>query len=276
MSVRRRIAADDAARLADRDTEQMSAEQLMALSGATFFTPTKAAWLKAGAIAEQVLRRGVTNFMALAMASAGLGMAEMLFGFREPDDEIIETAFARIEEAQRLTDQSDMILIVYSGLLLYARRRHDEARAAAERSVQLNADFNMGYWALGAAEVFAGNYDDGIAAALHAVNIDIRDPYVHLYSRTAGYGHFGAGRYREAAEWFRKADQAAPGLAHNLVGLAASHWLNDDHVGARGAVSRLEDAEPDFRIGDLMTLPFRDPSVWDRLTGALRSAGAPG
>ena len=81
---------------------------------------------------------------------------------------------------------------------------------------------------------------------------------------------------RDAAEWFGTADPAAPGLPHNLIGLAASHWLDDDPDGARGAVARLRDAEPDFRIGDLMTLPFGDPAVWDRLVGALRAAGAPG
>ncbi len=95
MSVRRRIATDDAGKLADQNIGQMSVEQLMSLSGGTFFTPTKAAWLEAGAIAEQVLQRGQGSFMALAMAAAGAGMAEMLFGFRVPDDRTIETAFAR-------------------------------------------------------------------------------------------------------------------------------------------------------------------------------------
>jgi hypothetical protein len=34
------------------------------------------------------------------------------------------------------------------------------------------------------------------------VNIEIRDPYVHLYARVVGYGHFGAMRFGEAANWF--------------------------------------------------------------------------
>ncbi len=275
MSVRRRIAADDAARLTGKALDEMSLEQLLSASGVSFFTPTKDGWLTGGVIAEQALQRNPKNFMALAMAAAGGGLAEIFFGFRKPDDAVIETAFQQVEEARRQTNKSDMLLVVYSGLLLYARARHEEAAAAAQRSLQLNPGFNMGLWSLGAAEVFAGDYSNGMDAATQAVNVDIRDPYVHLYSRIAGYGHFGAIQFQEAADWFWKADQLAPGLPHNLVGLAASQWLNGDHEGARGTLARLLDEEPEFRVGDMMTLPFRDVAVWDRFLDGLRAAGAP-
>ena len=107
------------------------------------------------------------------------------------------------------------------------------------------------------------------------MNIDIRDPYVHLYSRIVGYGCFAAEEYAEAADWFWKADQLAPALPHNLAGLAASRSLNKDHKGARGAVACLLDEEPEFRIRDMMTLPFRDISVGERFIDGLHAAGAP-
>ena len=77
MSVRRRMAADDAERIAGQDLEQLSLEELLSVSGVSFFTPTKAGWRRGGAIAEQALARDPKNFMALAMAAAGSGMAEM-------------------------------------------------------------------------------------------------------------------------------------------------------------------------------------------------------
>ena len=46
--------------------------------------------------------------------------------------------------AQRLTDKSDMSAVVYSGLLLYGRGRHAQARAAAERSLQCQGRSKMG------------------------------------------------------------------------------------------------------------------------------------
>ncbi len=275
MSVRRRIASDDAARLSDKNLGEMTLEQLLSASGVSFFTPTKEGWLTGGMIAELALERDPTNFMALAMAAAGGGLAEILFGFREPDDKAVNIAFERIKEGRRQTNKSDMLLTVYSSLLLYGLKRHEEAAAAAERSLQLNPDFNLGLWSLGAAKVFAGAFEIGIDAATRAVNVDIRDPYVHLYSRIAGYGHFSTMQFRDAADWFWKADQLAPGLPHNLVGLAASQWLNGDHKGAHGAVARLLDEEPEFRVGDMMTLPFRDTAVWDRFLDGLHSSGAP-
>ena len=87
--------------------------------------------------------------------------------------------------------------------------------------------------------------------------------------------HFGAMQFQEAADWFWKADQLAPGLPHNLVGLAASRWFNGDHEGAHDTVTRLLDSEPDFRVGDMIRLPFRDATVWARLLDGLRAAGAP-
>ena len=275
MSVRRRIASDDAARLSGKNLDEMTPEQLLSASGVSFFTPTKESWLRGGMIAELALEREPTNFMALAMAAAGYGMAEFLYGFRQPDDAVVDTAFERLEVARRQTNTSDMLLSVYSFMLLFGRRRHTEAVAAAERSLQLNPEFNLGLWALGAAKVFAGDFENGIDAATRAVNVDIRDPYVHLYSRIAGYGHFSIMEFQEAADWFWKADQLAPGLPHNLVGLAASQWHNGDHEGAHGTVARLLDEEPEFRVRGLMTLPFRDVAVWDRFLDGLRAAGAP-
>jgi adenylate cyclase len=275
MSVRRHIASDDAAGLSGKNFDEMTLEQLLSASGVSFFTPTKESWLRGGMIAGLALERDPKNFMALAMAAAGHGMAEIFYGFRQPDDAAVNTAFERLEEGRRQTNNSDMLLSVYSGLLLYGLRRHQEAAAAAERSLQLNPDFNQGLWSLGAAKVFAGDFESGIDAATRAVNVDIRDPYVHLYSRIAGYGYYGAMEFQEAADWFGKADQLAPGLPHNLAGLAVCQWHNGDHESARGTLARLLDEEPEFRLRDMMTLPFRDVAVWERFLDGLRAAGAP-
>jgi tetratricopeptide (TPR) repeat protein len=275
MSIRRRIASDEADGLSDDNLYEMTLEQILSFSGVTFFTPTKDAWRRAGMIAEIALKRAPTNFMALAMAAAGHGMAELFYGFRQPDRAVVDIAFERLEEARRQTNKSDMLQIVYSGMLLFARGRHQDAVAAAERALQLNPEYNMALWTLGAAQALDGKYVQGIENATRAVNIDIRDPYVHLYSRAVAYGYYGATDVEKAAEWFWKADQLAPGLPHNLAGLAVCRWHNGDHDGARGAVSRLLDEEPEFRVSDMMALPFRDAALWERFLDGLRAAGAP-
>ena len=275
MSVRRRIAADDAERLANRNLDELSLEELIALSGVSFFTPTKAGWLRGGEIAEQALQLAPRNFMALAMAAAGLGLAEFLYGFRKPEDAVTSLAFRRVEDALRLTNRSDMLHVTHACLLLYARRRPQDSASAARHALELNPDYNMGLWCLGAAQVFAGDYGAGAETATRAVNIDIRDPYVHLYSRIVAYSHLGAARYGEAADWFQKADQLAPSLPPNLTGLAVSRWLDGDEDGARDAVARLIEEEPEFRLAETEPLPYRDDGMWARFIETLRRSGAP-
>jgi adenylate cyclase len=180
MSVRRRVAADDAARLANRPIDELSLEELLAHSGVSFFTPTKAGWHGGGEIAEHALELDPKNFMGLAMAAAGLGLADFMYDVREPEQAISGLAFERTEEALRINSRSDMLNVVHALLLLHVRKRHRDAAAAARRSLEFNPEYNMGLWALGAAQIFAGEFEVGTPNALRAVNIDIRDPYVHL------------------------------------------------------------------------------------------------
>jgi class 3 adenylate cyclase/TolB-like protein len=275
MSVRRRVAADDAARLANRPLDELSLEELLALAGASFFTPTKAGWHGGGKIAEQALELAPQNFMALMMAAAGLGLAESLYGFRKPEDGVTLCALRRIEEALRLNNRSDVSHVAHSGLLLYGRQRHREAAAAARRGLELNPENNMGLWMLGATQVFEGEADAGAESAIRAIQIDVKDPYVHLYSRIVGYGRLDAARYDDAVDWFERADQLAPGAAPNLIGLAVARYLNGDEDGARYAVARLVEEEPAFRLGEVHALPYKDEGTWARFVDALRRAGAP-
>ena len=276
MGVRRGVATDDAARLADRDPDDLSLEEALAVAGVSFFTPTMAGWHGGGEIAERALERAPQDFMALAMAAAGLGLAEYQYGYRRPDDAVTDLAMRRIEHALRQNSRSDMLHMTHSLLLLYVRRRYRDATAAALRALELNPDYNMGHWALGTVQVFVGDFDAASESGQRAVEIERRDPYVHLYSRITAYGHLGAGRYDEAADWFQKADHLTPGVAPNLVGLAVSRWRGADEDGARDAVARLLEEEPALSLGAMYPLPYRDADLWQRFVNDLRRAGVPG
>jgi adenylate cyclase len=275
MSVRRRVAADDADRLANRPLDELSVEELLALAGVSFFTPTKEGWRGGGVISEQILELQPKNFMALMMAGSGLGTAEFLYGFSRPDDAVLSLAIRRVEESVRVNNKSDVNHTAHSLLLLFGRRRHGDAMAAARRSLELNPDFNMAMWALGAAQVFSGEPDAGAKSAMRAVGIETRDPYVHLYGRFAGYGHLDAGRLDEARAWFERANQLAPGVGPNLAALAVTCWRAGDHQGAQSTVEALLEHEPDFSVSGCCPLPYRGPAPWLKFAQTLREAGAP-
>jgi adenylate cyclase len=274
-SIRRHIASDDAARLANRPPDELSFEELLTHAGASFFVPTRSGWHKGGKIAEQALELNPKSFMALAMAAAGEGLADYLYSLRKPDEDVTGLAFKRIEGALRLNARSDMANAVHALLLLYVRKRHRDAAASARRALEFNPEYNMGLWTLGAIQVFSGESDAGAQSATRAVQLDIRDPYVHLYSRIAAYGHLGAGRYDQAAEWFLRADQLAPGVPPNLAGLVVSRWVAGDEEGARHAFLRLLEEDPEFRLRELHPLPYNDERNWERFVDTLRRAGAP-
>jgi len=273
--VRRLVGSADAAKLSGKNLQELTVEQLLSTSGALFRTPTKDNFLQAGMVAEHALQKAPKNFMALCLAAAGECLSEFWLGFKRPDASVIDLALERVEEALRQTNKSDVLFIVYSTLLLNGSNRHEEAAAAAERSLQLNPDYNLGLFSLGTAKVFAGDYEAGIDLARRAYEIDIRDPYVNFYCRTVGHGHFAIAQFQEATEWFSKAEQLCPGAPHNLLGLATSQWHNKDHEAAKATLTRLLNQEPAFSLGDMMTLPFRDAAVWGRFLDGLRAVGFP-
>ncbi|MCP4304393.1 MAG: hypothetical protein GY788_05845 [bacterium] len=275
MGVRRRVAADDAALAAKHQLDELSLEELLSLAGVSFYTPTKAGWRGGGEIAEQALEIDPDNFMGLAMASAGLGLAEYFYGYRDSDPMVTELACKRADKALRQNNRSDMLYVVQSGLHLFVRGRYRNAVAAARQALEVNPDYNMGFWTLGMAQVFAMDFKTGIQNAIRAVDIDLRDPYVHLYSRTVAHGYLGIGNTSEAVEWFLRADRLAPGLAQNLMGLAVAAWLDGDETEARHTIERLVQEEPEFRLSETHPLPYKEAAMWKHLTDTLRAAGAP-
>ena len=271
MNARRHIASHDAERLRDRPLDELSKDDLMALSGVSFFNPTYAGWHGAGVIAEQALELDPDNFMALAMAAAGLGLAEPLYGLGEIPTPVLETALARVSRAVRANNRSDMLHSVRGGLLLYGHRNYAGAEAAARQSLAINPEYNMGWWMLASVQVFSGAVAEGAASAERSFDIAPEDPFAHLYCRVAGYAHLSADNPEEACAWFRRADQLAPGLAPNLLVLAAGCDLAGDAQGAETAFQCLIDADPEFDVDAVSPLPFSDAGDWVRIDNAVRA-----
>jgi adenylate cyclase len=73
MSVRRRVAADDAARLASRPRDELSLEDLLALAGVSFFTPTKAGWRGGGESLNTLWNSSLRTLWALQWLPRGWG-----------------------------------------------------------------------------------------------------------------------------------------------------------------------------------------------------------
>lgn len=274
-AIRWRVAAKQAAIIADHDRVKLSLEQLLVLAGTRSYVPTRSSWLEGGRVAEYALERAPDNAMALAMAATGLGLAEALLGFGHTPHDTFDLALKRIEMALSCNSESYMAHTTRALLLLVARQRHSEAADSAQHALGINAEYSPAHWALGAAQVFSGRWDVGCQTTERATEIDPQDPYMHLYVRTAGFGHLGAGRLDRAAMCFQKCDRLAPGLPQNLAGLAVVRATMGERDAAALAVASLREAEPGLGLMDLCPLPFSEPANWSHFAEGLRSAGMP-
>jgi hypothetical protein len=91
----------------------------------------------------------------------------------------------------------------------------------------------------------------------------------------AGYGHFFAGRYREASSWAERSIQEHISPVALRV-LAASLALAGKLEEARDAAVRLMQLSPALRVSHIKTLiPIRRPDDLARLEEGLRLAGLP-
>jgi hypothetical protein len=79
-------------------------------------------------------------------------------------------------------------------------------------------------------------------------------------------------RHAEAAQRFLEADQMAPDLAPNLIGLLTALHGSGDMARAQHTASRLREVEPSLDPDEVGPLPDRDGRLSEHVRRALRQA----
>jgi adenylate cyclase len=183
-----------------------------------------------------------------------------------------------------------------------------EARAAAARAVELDANFATGHATLGFVLLWAREHDAALAAVDKALELNPNDAVAH--ATRANILYF-AGRYRESIEGWIRSEELDPFIgAINLALRAAPHIflgefepalelsracadraprqqpcriylaIAQHELGrtdeARATIEVLLDINPRFTIsGFLPIVPFRDGTAIEHLGELLRRAGFP-
>ena len=127
---------------------------------------------------------------------------------------------------------------------------------------------------LGAALMYAGEWERSIAASEQAARLSPHDPTFWLFLTVKALSLIGQGRYREAAELQRQATRqpTAAWTAH-LAHASALGFLGET-TGAREALDRIRRIKPDFTIDDVREIMvYRDPVHLEQLVESLRVAG---
>ena len=159
-------------------------------------------------------------------------------------------------------------------ILSLLRLRHDRALAAAERAVQLNENFALGYFALGENHVFLGNFSEALRPLTRCLRLSPLDPHSATSINLIALANYHIGNYEEAAACAERALQKRRMLVILQTACAALGQLGRA-AEARPLISEMVRLRPhNFERHWQLINPYADPAHEEHLVDGLLKAGA--
>jgi tetratricopeptide (TPR) repeat protein len=153
-------------------------------------------------------------------------------------------------------------------------RRIDDAIAALETALRLNASFALAHAHYGLVLSYVGRWQEGAASARRALSLSPRDPLSAIYNGVAAYAAFVGGSYDEAIRLAREAIRQR----HDLVGahraLTAAAAMAGDVDLTKASLRELRRVQPNISLAWLTReLPLPDAAGRLVFLDAMRRAG---
>ena len=128
------------------------------------------------------------------------------------------------------------------------RRRFDDALAEFELALSLNPNFAMAHAFYGVTLCYAGLWQDGDAAARHALRLSPRDPLAAIYCGVAAYARFVGRDYEGAMQMARESLRQRGDFvgAHRVLTAAAG--MSGNSALAASALEGLRRAQPGISL----------------------------
>jgi adenylate cyclase len=273
-AIRFEIYAREAQNSSARPGEEQSDEELISQAGHILLGSKPAEWARSRQLIDNVLQRQPDNFMALAIRGVQ-AFLEVICGYREITADEGDTGLRLVRRAIEVNERSDFAHCVLGYIRLYYQRDIEAARREAMRSLELNPNYLMSMDLLGAALIFAGKPEAGVARCAKAAEFGLRLPTYTWFMEDIALGHFAQTDYDNAIKCAEQADHRQSGVPRCLLILTTASWHAARPDLARETAARLLRAYPDFRMSDVRRWPFRDPEPWRRFIDGLVEAGLP-
>jgi TolB-like protein len=225
--------------------------------------------------AESWLRRSIELDPALARAHAMLARVLSVRCWAGYSDDIecdLRASQDAAERALQLDDRDPAGHYALS-ILSVMTRRHERALAAAQRAIDLNPNFALGYFALGETRIFMGLFSETIDPMMRCLRLTPRDPFASFYLSLIALAHYHLGSYREALHHSERALQRRR-IYVVLRTLAATLGQLGRTEEARSVLGEMKLVEP-INVGRHweLTCPYADPAHEAHLLEGLRKAG---
>jgi adenylate cyclase len=168
-------------------------------------------------------------------------------------------------------DETEPMGHIALALALSWLKRLDEAAAAAERAVELGPSLADAYAGLGNVRDFQGRHEEAAALYTRAHRLD---PQFDMALHFLGRALLALGRYDEAEIAFKRRLMLSPHSDMTRFYLACLYGLSGRPDEARRWWQDTLKVNPNFSVAHLKrALPYKDPSLIDRLASGLRDAG---
>ena len=213
-----------------------------------------------------------------------LGRAHMLLarvlsvrcwaGYSDDIERDLEASQTAVERALALDDRDPASHYALS-ILSVMTRRHERALTAAQRAIDLNPNFALGYFALGETRIFMGHFSETIDPMMRCLRLTPRDPFASFYLSLIALAHYHLGNYEEALNYSERALQRRR-IYVVLRTLAATLGHLGRTEEARSVVAEMEQIKPiNVARHWELTCPYADPAHEAHLRDGLRKAGFP-
>jgi adenylate cyclase len=223
--------------------------------------------------ARRMLERVLEIDPELALAYARLSIISFAEYANQWNNATSENLTRALELARKAIEMDDTEPQGYSSLaiVLSWMRRLDEAEQAAERAVALAPNFADAYTGLGNVRDFQGRHEDAIALYTRAYRLD---PQFDMSLHFLGRAQLALGRYDEAEIAFKRRLTMTPRSDMSRFYLACLYGLTGRYDEARRYWQETLEVNPKFSVDHLRrALPYKDPTLFDRLVKGLRDAG---
>lgn len=223
--------------------------------------------------ARRMLERVIEIDPKLAVSYARLSIISFAEYANQWNNATAENLTRALELARKAieTDDSEPQGYISLAIVLGWMRRLDEAEQAAERALALAPNLADAYTGLGNIRDYQGRHEDAIALFTRAYRLD---PQFDMSLHFMGRALLALGRYDEAEIAFKRRLTLMPRSDMSRFYLACLYGLTGRHEEARRSWQETLEVNPNFSIDhQRRTLPYKDPTLLDRLVEGLRAAG---
>jgi len=158
------------------------------------------------------------------------------------------------------------------GILYWYSGRYDEGIAEAEQAVELDPNSGYAYFSLAFLLRMAGKPKEAIPVIQKALRLEPMAP--DIYNRQLALDYFQAGDCKEAIATCEKGLKRQPDHLISRVIIAAVYGACDREAAARKEATEVLRINPKFTVESFMgKTPYKNPSDRDRVVQGLRKAG---